>query len=230
LAAGAGPIRYDQRLMPSPPQLMLVETAVHGRVLVRSGTSRHLLIGFHGYAESAGDQLPRLEAIPCVKDWTIASVQGLNRFYRGRSQDVVAGWMTREDRDQAIADNVEYVNRVIERIRESFDATGMLVFAGFSQGTAMAYRAAVHGRFTAAAIVAVGGDVPPELLAAPGSVFPPVLIVRGIRDEWYTQAKLDADVTLLRGRGGRVTPIVCDAAHEWSSPVTAHTDEFLRSL
>ena len=94
----------------------------------------------------------------------------------------------------------------------------------------MAYRAAVRGRFSATAVIAVGGDVPPELLTATGKVFPPVLIIRGTRDEWYTEAKLNADVTALRDRGTRVTPIVCDAGHEWSSLVIDHTDEFLRSL
>ena len=216
--------------MTSSTELLLVETTVHGRVLVRPGTSAHLLVGFHGYAESAGDQLPRLESIPSARDWTLASIQGLNRFYRGRTQDVVAGWMTREDRDAAIADNIAYVDHAVDRLRESFASAGMLVFAGFSQGAAMAYRAAVRGRFAATAVIAVGGDVPPELLTATGNVFPPVLIIRGTRDEWYTEAKLNADVTALRDRGTRVTPIVCDAGHEWSSLVIDHTDEFLRSL
>jgi predicted esterase len=215
--------------MNSAAQTLFVETPVHGRVLVRPGTSGHLIVGFHGYAESAADQLARLEAPAAAKDWTLASVQGLNRFYRGRTQDVIAGWMTREDRDLAIADNIAYVDRTIERIQESFHANGMVVFAGFSQGVAMAYRAAVRGRLRSAAIIAVGGDVPPELVGA-GSVFPPVLIIRGVRDDWYTQAKLDADVAALRRCGARVTPHVCDAGHEWSSPVVTLTDEFLRSL
>jgi predicted esterase len=210
-------------------ELLLVETPVHGRVLVRRGTNGHLLVGFHGYAETAAEQLARLEAAAAAKDWTLASVQGLNRFYRGRTQDVIAGWMTREDREVAIADNIAYVDRTIERIRETCAADGTLVFAGFSQGVAMAYRAAVRGRFPASAVIAVGGDVPPELVAA-GSVFPRVMIVRGARDEWYSQAKLDADVAALRRCGARITYHVCDAGHEWSSPVVAHTDDFLRSL
>ena len=211
------------------PQLLAIETTVHGRVLVRPGASGHLVVGFHGYAESAAEQLKRLEALTAINDWTLVSIQGLNRFYRGRTQDVIAGWMTREDRDLAIADNIAYVNRTIERIQETFHSNGTLVFAGFSQGVAMAYRAAVRGRFRAAAVIAVGGDVPPELLG-PGNVFPPVLIIRGIRDDWYTQAKLDADVAALRSCGARVMPHVCDAGHEWSSPVVTLTDEFLRSL
>ena len=216
--------------MNSSPELLLVETAVHGRVLVRPGTIGHLLVGFHGYAETAGDQLSRLEGISSAREWTLASVQGLNRFYRGRTEHVIAGWMTREDREIAIADTIAYVDRVIERVRESFGATGMLVFAGFSQGVAMAYRTAVRGRFAATAVIAVGGDVPPELLEEAGNLFPPTLIVRGAGDEWYTQAKLDADVNELRKRGARVTGIVCDCGHEWTSQVADHTDEFLRGL
>jgi predicted esterase len=216
--------------MTTPPRLILIPTTTHGRVLVREGTGSDLLIGFHGYAETADEQLARMGRIPAAANWTLASVQGLNRFYRGRTQDVVAGWMTRQDRETAISDNVAFVDRTVEKLRASCGERGRLVFAGFSQGTAMAYRAAVLGKSRASGIIAVGGDVPPELLADPGNDFPPVLIVRGERDDWYTQAKLDEDVAALEKRGVRVTAVVSDAAHEWTSLVDRHADEFLRNL
>ena len=61
-----------------------------------------VLIGFHGYAEDAGAHLNRLRTIPGADRWLIVSVQGLHRFYRARSQDVVASWMTRQDRELAL--------------------------------------------------------------------------------------------------------------------------------
>jgi len=216
--------------MSTPPRLLLVETTTHGRVLVREAGGHNLLIGFHGYAEAADEQLARMSAIAAANDWTVASVQGLNRFYRGRSQDVVAGWMTREDREVAIADNIAFVDRVVESLRRSRGATGTLVFNGFSQGTAMAYRSALRGKFPASAIVAVGGDVPPELLLDPGNSFPPVLAIRGQRDDWYTQAKLDADVAALQDRDVRVTAAVFDGGHEWTSQVNELVSDFLRRL
>jgi predicted esterase len=138
--------------------------------------------------------------------------------------------MTREDREVAISDNIAFVDRVIEAVRHSDGSTGKLVTAGFSQGTAMAFRAAVRGKVAAVGVIAVGGDVPPELLADPGCGFPPVLLARGERDDWYTQARLDADVAALRVRGVPVTPMVYAAGHEWTAPLNQMASEFLRSL
>src|SRR6188508_1174465 len=94
----------------------------HGRVLVRDARAaarKGLLVGFHGYMESAKTQMDRLQAIPGGTDWTLVSIQGLHRFYRGRSEEVVASWMTREDRELAMADNLRYVDAAIAAVRTS---------------------------------------------------------------------------------------------------------------
>ncbi|HEX6976545.1 MAG TPA: dienelactone hydrolase family protein [Vicinamibacterales bacterium] len=209
----------------------LIPTMVHGRVLVReaqAAAARGIVVGFHGYMESAAIQMERLEAIPGARAWTLVAVQALNRFYQGRTQTVVAGWMTREDREAAIADNINYVDAALDSVPH--DDSTRVVYAGFSQGVAMAFRAAVRGRVPGAAVIAIGGDVPPELLADTATVFPPVLLARGERDEWFTQAKLDADAKALRSRGVNVRPFEYDGAHEWNDAVTRAAGEFLASL
>jgi len=211
------------------PELRLIETSTHGRVLVRRGTrDAGVLVGFHGYAERAGHQFDRLAAIPGTEAWTLVSIQGLNRFYRGRSQDTIAGWMTREDRDVAIKDNIRYVDAALD----GFDASPprALVFTGFSQGVAMAFRAAVRGRRRPLGVVAVGADVPPELFEDPNPSFPRVLLVRGSRDDWYTQEKMDADRTALAGRGAAVHAEIVDAGHEWSAEVSRIAGRFIAEL
>ena len=199
----------------------------HGRVLVRDVDSpRGLLVGFHGYAETAETQLERLAAVPGTDAWTLVAAQGLNRFYRGRTQDVVAGWMTRQDRDDAIRDNVAYVDNVIEATRTGSEP---IVFAGFSQGVAMAFRAAVLGRAGVNGVIAVGGDIPPELLAgsASASPFPRVLLIRGATDDWYTAKKLDADMSALRARGEEPEAFTHDGGHEWTADVAMAAGDFL---
>src|SRR5258706_16360481 len=108
--------------------------------------------------------------------------------------------MTSQDRELVIADNVAYVDAAIARVAGA-RAIERLAFCGFSQGVAMAFRAAVRGAVRADAGLALGGDVPPELLADAGSIFPPVLLARRTRDEWYTAARLEADEASLRTRG-----------------------------
>lgn len=210
--------------------IRLVATPTHGRVLIRHAEHdpRGLLVGFHGYMENADVQMQRLEAIPGAAQWTLASVQALNRFYRGRSEEVVASWMTRQDRDVVIADNIAYVDAAIDAV--SRDASRRIVFAGFSQGVAMAFRSAMRGRHGAAGIIAVGGDVPPELLLDSSATFPPVLLVRGMRDEWLTAEKFRADVNALAARDGRVRAHEFDGAHEWNDAVSIAAGEFLESV
>src|SRR5207253_8895951 len=115
-----------------------IETTTHGRYLVQQGASHHVLLGFHGYAENAEVNLEELKKIS--GDWTVVAVQALNRFYNNRTQEVIASWMTRQDREVAIADNINYVRSVIDTFRP-FDKLALL---GFSQGASMAFRAAAN--------------------------------------------------------------------------------------
>jgi predicted esterase len=205
-----------------------IATRTHGRVLVRDAADATVVIaGFHGYTENAEIQMARLEGLPGSERATLISVQGLHRFYRGRSEDVVAGWMTRQDREAMIADNIEYADRAIDAAAPS---ALPLVTVGFSQGVAMAFRAAIRGRRRAAAVVAVGGDVPPELLQDAAVEFPAVLLARGERDDWYTAAKLAADVAALRARHVGVETVIYPGAHEWTAEVAAAASRFLSRL
>jgi predicted esterase len=185
----------------------LIETTVHGRYVVRPGSSRHL-VGFHGYGQTAEIMLRDLEQIPGASEWTLVSVQALNRFY-GKNEEVAANWMTRQDREEAIADNILYVQRVMG----SFSSRSRLVFAGFSQGVAMAWRAAAN--IPCDKKKTKSGDVPPDV-TAPN--LPSALLGRGSFENWYSEEKFKEDLSFLAGRSD-VTSCVFRGGHEW-------TDEF----
>ena len=209
----------------------LVPTLTHGRVLVRearAAAQKGLLVGFHGYMETAQIQMERLDAIPGAAAWTLVSIQGLHRFYRGRSEQVVASWMTREDREEAIADNVGYVSAALDAVPH--DGSTRVVYVGFSQGVAMAFRAGLLGTGRSAGIVAVGGDVPPELLENAAIQFPAVFLARGLRDEWLTPERFDRDVGALTMRGVALTTKVYDAGHEWNAEVAHAIGDFLNTI
>ena len=218
--------------------VLSVRTEVHGRVLVRPAADpAAVVVGFHGYAEDGATQLERLTSMPGAEAWTCVAVQGLHRFYRGRTQDTVAGWMTRQDREQAIADNIAYVDRVIEQIAREFPGSitpaGRLVplaCIGFSQGVAMAFRAGLRGRLKADAIVGVGGDVPPELIADAALTFPRVLLIRGDKDDWYTAAKLSNDESTLTQRAALVQAVTIEARHEWTPAISEAIARFLDQI
>ena len=132
-----------------------VAAETHGRVLVEEAPAGPLLLlaGFHGYGQNADEMMDMLRAVPVGRSWTRVSVQALHRFYR-RSEVTVASWMTRQDRDTLIADNVQYVDAAIDAAAGA-RAIERLVLCGFSQGAAMAYRAAVLGARWPDAVIGV---------------------------------------------------------------------------
>lgn len=208
-----------------------IQTSTHGRYLVSSGGAQGaFLIGFHGYGETAEEEFERLRTIPTSDRWTIVSVQGLHQFYRRRTNDVVASWMTRQNRELAIEDNIAYVTRIVGLLSKSYSSDPTVVFTGFSQGVAMAFRAAALLQLPVAGVIACGGDVPPELDAKQLQRIPLVLIGRGTRDEWYTADKIAADEQRLRAGGVSVRSVVLDAAHEWTASFSETSGEFLREI
>jgi predicted esterase len=187
-----------------------------------------MLVGFHGYGEDADEQLERLRAIPDSWRWLCVSIQGLHRFYERRTDRVVASWMTRQDRELAIADNIAYVTACIDAAAAEWPTTSTVVFTGFSQGVAMAFRAAVNTTRRVASVIAVGSDIPPELAPSTLKGVSAVLIARGTSDAWYTREKFAADDRRLRDYSVNVRALEYNGGHEWSSEVTAAAADFLR--
>jgi predicted esterase len=213
----------------------IVEARTHGRYFLRrpaAGEAKLLLVGCHGYGENAERHLSELEQIRGAGDFALLAIEALNAFYERRSNQVVRGWMTRDLRERAIEDNLAYLRSVLDRVRPKVGWSVPLAFLGFSQGTAMAWRAAVRGGHDASAIVALGGDLPPELAALPlDRPFPPrVLLAAGEWDEWYTAEKLAADEAALAGRPVAVERFVYPGGHEWTDAVRARIGLFLAGL
>ena len=213
------------------PRAHTIAVTTHGRFLVEpasEGSVRGLLVGFHGYGEPADVMLERLATLPGSNQWTVVSIQGLHRFYRGRGDQVVASWMTRQDRELAIDDNLKYVAAVVEACVRESKVVLPVVFAGFSQGVAMAFRAACASAEKVAAVIAVGGDIPPELSDEKLGHLPVALIARGATDEWYTAAKWEADKARLRTAGVEVVAVGFDGGHEWHADVNREAGKLLK--
>lgn len=209
-----------------------IETPTHGRAIVKSGvnstaTPPVVVVGFHGYGQSADDMMAELEAIPGADRRILVSAQALHRFYARGDQKIVASWMTRQNREEAIADNLVYIDRLLEEAGSQFnESTPGFFLVGFSQGVAMAYRAGLLGRHRVAGIIAVGGDVPPDVKNIPAARWPPVLIAAGATDHWYTPDKVAADEAFLRQHGVAHDLLRYDAGHVFTDDVRAAIDQF----
>jgi predicted esterase len=209
-------------------QTRTVATGTHGRYLVDiPEPSQGTLVGFHGYQENAAITFEVLRKIARERPLGLVSIQGLHRFYT-RGNDVVAGWMTKEDRELAIGDNTAYVARVLSAVADEFGLTRPLIYVGFSQGVAMAYRSAALVQRPSDGIIALAGDVPPDVAPLAASL-PKVLLGRGSEDKWYDAAKAAADLAVLQPATG-VIEHVFDAGHVWDASFITRAAEFVGEL
>lgn len=206
-----------------------IAALVHGEYLVEAADASKspLLMGFHGYGETAHEHLAELRKIPGSEAWTLCTVQALHPFYRRSSGEVVRSWMTKENRQLTIEDNIRYVIGVLAAVRERYGADRRLVFSGFSQGVAMAWRAAVRCGLPCDGLMVLAGDVPSEIPAWSGGGVPPVLLGRGLRDEWYGEAKMQRDLEVLGSLGAAVETCVFDDGHVWHAEYHAAAGRFL---
>jgi predicted esterase len=212
-------------------QARVLATPTHGHYLIAApagDASGPLLVGFHGYGQSAEQHLGDLRRLPGLDGALLVSVQALHLFY-ARSQDVVGSWMTRQGRELAIEDNVRYVASVVERVRAEFPRAGRLAYLGFSQGASMAYRAAAFAGHACHALVALGGDLPPDVAHDANAPLPPVLIGRGRHDSWFTREKVELDLRRLSQRGLNVRLAEFEGGHEWRASFEAEAAAFLRA-
>ncbi len=200
----------------------VIAAVTHGRYLLREG-SGGLLVGFHGYGENAERHLAELEKLQGTEGWALVAVQALHPFYNQKTGEVLASWMTSQNREHAIADNIGYIGNVLKALPPAKP----LVFLGFSQGAAMAYRAAAA--FPCDGLIVHGGDVPPDVSAQESVHLPPVLLGRGSADSWFTAEKLEKDLSFLQSVT-RVTTCLFDGGHDWTDAFRDAAGAFLGTL
>ena len=165
----------------------------------------------------------------------VVAIEALHPFYDRKTGAVVASWMTSQDRDLAISDNIAYVTRAIDEIRKHLSLTDPTVFLGFSQGTAMAYRAAWFSNQKCDGLIALAGDAPSDeetasVRAVSAQAIPRVLIGRGVNDTWYDEDKLGHDLAQLERMGSIVETCVFEGGHEWTDAFRSAAADFLREL
>ena len=171
-----------------------------------SGAVRELWIVCHGYGQLAARFLEPFQAL--ATPWRrIVAPEGLSRFYLERSRvgvntqaKVGATWMTREDREHEIADQVSYLDTLLDAIHPPA-ATGVrLRLLGFSQGVATLTRWLMRGRRVRAdEVILWAGSFPPDVDLSDFAgrlAGAPVVLAVGTRDELASWA--GADVTHQR--------------------------------
>ena len=180
----------------------------------------------HGHGQLAARFLSRFIALE-REDRLFVAPEGLSRYYLGAQNavhrpdsPVGATWMTREDRDAEIEDQINYLDRVHDEIFSRVDRKAVRLWVlGFSQGVATVARWLARGRVTADRPVLWAGMIPPELDASGGralSARAPVTIVVGDTDEFATPKVVAAQEAKLRELGVPYKKIAFEGGHDIS--------------
>jgi predicted esterase len=129
---------------------------------------REIIYAFHGYGQLGQRFALRLQTLSAPGRLVVVP-EALSRFYvtgMGIGDPRVgASWMTRENREREIADQLDYLDTLHATVVQGLNTEPELALLGFSQGTAAAARWLESERVHARTLVAWAGKLPPELTA-----------------------------------------------------------------
>ncbi len=200
---------------------------------------RHARIGIVGDLESANEAWLILHGYGMLAQgilhWfraaarpgrVLVAPEALSRFYvefQG-TRRVGASWMTREAREDDLADLLPYLTQVVTPLRA---ACPRLEVHGFSQGVAAGARLLVHAPLDVDRLVCWGGTVPLDVdpvklvsRVAGGTID----YVVGARDTRTPRDTVLADADRMRARGAPVRVHEFDGGHRIDDGVLAELD------
>lgn len=119
---------------------------------------------FHGYGQSASELLEQFAYFEKGTRYFIAP-EGLSRLYvSGHSGKVGASWMTKECRENEIADYLNYINALYKQIQENLPEKEIKsVLFGFSQGVATLCRWLGQVSINADRLILWAGTIPDDV-------------------------------------------------------------------
>ncbi|MFL5762470.1 MAG: alpha/beta hydrolase [Bacteroidia bacterium] len=189
-----------------------------------SESTEQLWFVCHGYAQLANAFLEWFDVLDKKKNLIVAP-EGLHRFYwKGFSEKVVASWMTKEDREDDIADYVNFLNKVYDEVTPGNKKLVINVL-GFSQGTATVCRWVAKGHVRPDNLILWAGSVPPDL-----DIFKGVntYVVLGDADEFIPEQEAEKQLALLDAKEIRYELIRFQGRHEVDKKTLLLLSEKLR--
>ncbi len=196
---------------------MPVEVSSYHAVLEATGdhdAPPALVLAMHGYGQACRNFIKTFAPLSAHNVLVVAP-QGLHQFYWSNRRPGFS-WMTSHQREQTIADNLAYLNRLYDALKteHTFDPNRVFLL-GFSQGVAMAFRAASTGHIPACGVIACGGNIPPEVAENLDSITPyPSLVMHGRSDEVVPIAGSEMTVAALQQHNFPVDTHYFDGQHD----------------
>jgi predicted esterase len=181
----------------------------------QSGTAHTIILLLHGYGMSA---------LSCIEQFNglgrdgvlLVAPEGLSRFYRkGFDGEVVASWMTREDRLNEINDQIIYLDRVLDEVvLKQAPLAHKVVVVGYSQGVATGARWIKYREGKGIqTFVAYAGDIPAEIIEMGWPDTVKVVQVFSETDEFIPSAKFHDQASKLQASAFNVVRLKYNGGH-----------------
>ncbi|MCF8262563.1 MAG: hypothetical protein K9J12_17435 [Melioribacteraceae bacterium] len=172
---------------------------------------------FHGYGQLAKYFLNNFKTFH-DKHTILIAPEGLHRFYlNGFSGRVGASWMTKEERETDIRNQINYLNSLHEKISKIAPENANYHILGFSQGVATAGRWLANSELKIKSFVQYAGGFPNDIDnikidAKLNNV--KYLICLGNEDEFINQESLRKEEKFLSDFNPNLEIIIFDGGHE----------------
>jgi len=181
-----------------------------------------LIMVLHGYGMQASEFIKQFESVVKPGVWVVAP-EGLSRFYKkGFSGDVVASWMTRDDRQLEIDDYVSYLDALHQHLSKGIELKTVLL--GFSQGCATGSRWFSYGKSRVDEIILWCGEFAEDIKKFP-DVLPPLHYVYALQDEFIPPDRFEKQLEFIKGKGFQVYDYAFDGKHEINQETLARVVE-----
>lgn len=209
--------------MPTERHIRVSRTARYHTIGEPGPAIRDVWFVCHGYGQLASDFIPEFETIADPARLIVAP-EALSRYYvatgpefHSTESKVAATWMTREDRENEIADYVSYLDTLYDEIMSKMNAQKVSVTVlGFSQGGATANRWVTRGRARVQRLIMWGALLATDADLNQAAAFfrnVSLVIVYGKRDQYADEGMIANYEKLLKEKGIPFELITFDGGH-----------------
>ncbi len=181
--------------------LKVDKTAHYSTYGVLNKQTKYFWFALHGSHMLCGQILYKFKNFN-PKEHFIVAPEGLSRFYlKGFSGDVVATWMTKEDRLIEIDDFTDYLDTLYLQYLEQIPKSAKKIIFGFSQGGTTAFRWMDKRKVSVDAILAYSSWIPEDInftRSKTDFASKEMIYSLGLQDEFLNEDRLNFQKNLVK--------------------------------
>lgn len=204
------------RMEPTPIKIQTPRTARYYMAGELSPHTEEVWMVFHGYGQLGSYFIRHFQPLATAQRAVVAP-EGLSRFYLGDNQweRVGATWMTKEDREDEIADQQTYLDAIWQQVTAQAPNVKRVVVLGFSQGVATAWRWVDQTSQLPGVqhFIAWAGMAPAEYNRLPQRTGMKIWVVYGNQDPFITPERTEAIRQIIAGAGLPVSELAFEGGH-----------------